>query len=250
MIDNYLGPQVAIVDDIPEEIASIESILDERHIGNKYFKVNYLEPAYPPEPIQTVEIVFLDLFYNKQMAAEFDPYACFEWIQHIIPHGKKYILIVWSKDTHYTDELLHLLKELDAPYPFMVQNKIKSDYQTAQNEYNIKKLLDELDIVLQKEIEISNNIYYGQIVSIEEDSILINCLIDNDSKTFEVRRFDIEIFKKYTPIELGKFIEIKVKTTPGNREFEFSEIHKDLSEIFIKSDDFEDIGDVTFLNGE
>lgn len=250
MIDSYLGPQVAIIDDMPEEVASIEHVLEERHIGNKYFRVDYLEPVYPIEPIKTIEIVFLDLFYNKQMAAQFDAYACVEWIQHIIPHGKKYILIVWSKDTHYTDELLSVLKELDAPFPFMVQNKIKSDYQTAHNEYNIKLLLDELDIVLQKEIQISNEVYYGQIVSIEEDSVLINCLIDNDSKTFELRRFDINIFKKYISIELGRFIEIKVKTTPGNREFEFNEIHKDLSEIFIKSDDFEDLGDVSFLNGD
>lgn len=250
MIENYLGPQVAIIDDIHEEVVSIESVLEERHIGNKYFKVDYLEPAYPPEPIQTIEIVFLDLFYNKQMAIEFDPYACVEWIQHIIPHGKKYILIVWSKDTHFTDELLKILKELDAPYPFMVQSKLKSDYQTAQNEYNIKKLLDELDILLQKEIQISNEIYFGQIVSIEDESILINCLIDDESSTFELRRFDIDIFKKCITIEIGRFIEIKVKTTPGNREFEFNEINKDLSEIFIKSDDFEDIGDVSFLNGD
>ena len=97
---------------------------------------------------------------------------------------------------------------------------------------------------------ISDKIYLGQIVAIEEVSVLINCLIDKDSKTFELRRFDLEIFKKYIDIELGNFIEIKVKTTPGNREFEFNEIYKDLSEIFIKSDDFEDIGDVSFLNGD
>lgn len=250
MIDNYLGPQVAIIDDIQEEVASIESVLKELHIGNKYFKVDYLEPAYPLEPIQTIEIIFLDLFYNKQMAAHFDAYACVNWIKHIIPYGKRYILIVWSKDTNYSDELLLLIKELDAPYPFVIQNKIKSEYQTAQYEYNIKKLLNELDIVLQKEIQISNKIYLGKIVLIEEDSVLINCLIDDESKTFELRRFDIDIFKKYIHIDVGKFIEIKVKTTPWKREFEFNEISKDLSELFIKSDDFEDLGDVSFLNGE
>lgn len=250
MIDNYLGPQVAIIDDIPAEVASIETILNERNIGNKYFKADSLEPQYPSEPIQTIEIVFLDLFYNTQMAAVFDPYACVEWLRRIIPHGKKYILIIWSKDIHYEEDLLKILKELDAPYPFFVQSKLKSMYQTAHNEYNIKILLDELDIVLQKEIPISDKIYLGQIVEIEEASVLINCLIDKDSKTFELRRFDLEIFEKYIDIEVGNFIEIKVKTTPGNREFEFNEIYKDLSEIFIKSDDFEDLGDVSFLNGE
>jgi hypothetical protein len=250
MIDNFLGPQVAIIDDIPAEVASIENVLRELNIGNKYFEVDGLEPNYPSEPIKTIEIVFLDLFYNTQIAAEFNPYACVDWLKHIIPHGKKYILIIWSKDIQHKDELLQIIKELDAPYPFYVENKLKDNYRTADHEYNIKKLLSELDVVLQKEIQISNEIYFGQIVSIEEDSLLINCLIHEESKTFELRRFDIDIFKKYIPIETGRFIEIKVKTTPGKREFEFNEIYKDLSEIFIKSDDFEDIGDVTFLNGD
>ena len=235
MIDNYLGPQVAIIDDVPAEVASIETVLNERNIGNKYFKADNLEPQYPSEPIQTIEI---------------EPYASVVWLRRIKTKEKKYILIIWSKDIHYEKDLLTILKEMDAPYPFFVQSKLKSQYQTAHNEYNIKALLDELDIVLQKEIPISDKIYLGQIVAIEEVSVLINCLIDKDSKTFELRRFDLEIFKKYIDIELGNFIEIKVKTTPGNREFEFNEIYKDLSEIFIKSDDFEDIGDVSFLNGD
>ena len=250
MIENYLGPQVAIIDDIPAEVASIEKVLQKLNIGNKYFKVDAVEPNYPAEPIQTIEIVFLDLFYNTQIAAEFNPYACVDWLQHIIPHGKKYILIIWSKDIQHKDELLQIIKELDAPFPFHVENKLKEEYRTANNEYNIEKLLNELDIVLEKEIQISYEIYFGQIVLIEEDSVLINCLIDQESKTFEIRRFDIEIFKNCIPLEIGKFIEIKITTTPGNREFEFTEIYQNLSDLFIKSDDFEDLGDVSFLNGD
>ena len=249
MMESILGPQVIIVDDIETEVASIEHVLSEMNIGNKFFKVDYTQPAYPIEPIQTAEVVFLDLFYNTRAAAEFDPYACGEWLNHIIPQGKKYILIVWSKDTHVTDDLLKTLTEIGAPFPYLVERKLKSEYQSGQNEYNIKLLLKELNIKLEQ-IETSVEEFHGQIIFIEEESILINCLIHEESKTFEVRRFDIDVMKNYIDIEKGKFVQIKIITTPGRRVFEFSNEARDLSKIFVKDDDFEDIGDVSFLIGE
>src|SRR5688572_7261772 len=108
-IEALLGPQVALIDDREEEVASIEALLNELNIGNKFFKVDYTAPDYPAEPINTIELVFLDLYYNPNFGAEFDPYACVQWLNHIVPRDKKYILIIWSKDPQVKDELLEVM---------------------------------------------------------------------------------------------------------------------------------------------
>src|ERR1035437_2565573 len=113
MLNFNIGPQVAIIDDIQDEVLSIEKHLEENKIGYKYFNVDYTQPKYPSEPIQTLEIVFLDLFYNTNFSVDFDPYQCVEWLIHVVPKWKKYILVIWSKDIHVTDELIRLMKELD-----------------------------------------------------------------------------------------------------------------------------------------
>lgn len=250
MLNNNIGPQVAIIDDIQDEVLSIEKHLEENQIGYKYFNVDYTQPKYPSEPIQSLEIVFLDLYYNTNFSAGFEPYQCIEWLIHVVPKWKKYILVIWSKDIHETDELLRLMKEMDAPIPMVIERSLKSEYQTGTYEYNINNLIQKLNNKLQKELVQSSHTFFGQILKINEKTVLINCLIDNELKSFELRTFDIDILTNYIEIEIGNFIEINVTSTLGQLTYNFRNIYSDMSDIFIKSDDFEDIGDVSFLNGE
>ena len=46
------------------------------------------------------------------------------------------------------------------------------------------------------------------------------------------------------------FFRIIITNKPGSKTFDFQLESEDLSELFRKSDDFEDIGDVSFLKGD
>lgn len=240
ILEKFLGPQVAIIDNNEAEIKSIEFELNEMHIGNKFYEVDFLEPIYPLQPLSTVELVFLDLYYQSGFQ-DFDPYVCVQWLTKIVPEGKKYVLIVWSNDTHQTDRLLDTIKELNAPYPFLVETKEKNIYRTGENDYDIKKLLAELNIDFQGKMDIDIREYQGQIIEVEKKSVLIKCKISADPDKFEVRRFDLIPFENYIDLKIGNFILITVINKPGSKAFEFSPIYSDLSEAFIKSDDFADI---------
>lgn len=246
VLDEILGPQVAIIDNNENEIKSIEVELNELKIGNKFFEVDYVEPIFPEQPLSTVELVFLDLYLQTSIR-KFDPYMCINWLNAVVPVGKKYILIIWSNDTHETEHLMEVMKQEGAPIPFLLETRVKGEYQTSDNEYDIRRLLAELNIELSEKITLTSEEYSGQIILVEPKSILINCKIFDEPPTFEVRRFDIKPFQGYINPEKGMFLKITVVNKPGSKTFEFALDPSDLSEFFKKPDDFEGI-DLSFLD--
>ena len=155
LIESIIGPQVAIIDNNPDEIRSIQVMLNEMKIGNQFFEVDYLEPDYPEQTLSTVQLVFLDLFYNNA-SHDFDPYACTNWLKAVIPANRRYILVIWSADPYKQEELLTTMKETDTPIPYFIETSAKSKYQNSDRVYDIRRLLDDLETDLKSDI---GNIY-------------------------------------------------------------------------------------------
>ncbi|WP_259067039.1 hypothetical protein HDF24_20255 [Mucilaginibacter sp. X4EP1] len=55
--------------------------------------------------------------------------------------------------------------------------KRKQTYRVGDNEYDIPKLLDELGVTL-KDLEFEVLDFYGKILEVEDDEVMINCLIN------------------------------------------------------------------------
>ncbi|WP_142684367.1 hypothetical protein [Chitinophaga polysaccharea] len=242
-----LGPQIILIDDIKKEAEPLKEFFTERNIGTRFFEVDYVEPAYPDTPITTTELVFLDLFYNTGFGAEFDVHACIQWITKIVPAGQKYFLVIWSKDKSYTDELLQKMREMESPMPYQVEARSKPDYRlSGENKYDIDRLLNELGLLNKQEEETIVQEFHGRIIAVEEDCVLINCLIHKETSTFEVRRFDLKLLENFK-YQKGSFLTIRIETKSGSRTIDFFHDDIDRSDLFIKPDDFEDLDDVSFL---
>lgn len=249
ILDRIVGPQVAIIDNNPAEIKSIEVMLNEMKIGNQLFEVDYLEPDFPKQPLSTVQLVFLDLYYNNA-SHDFDPYACTDWLKAVVPANQNYILIIWSNDPHKADELFEVMKETETPIPYFMELKAKNEYLNGDQTYDIARLLGDLNDELKEHITISTQEYFGQVIAVEKNAVLVNCLIHEDPPTFEVRRFDTKPFQVELAPKKDMFLKIRITNRPGNKSFDFIPEHGDLTQKFKKPDDFQDLGDLSFLTDE
>jgi len=244
------GSQVAIIDDRRADAQPIEDAFNNLNIGNQFFEVDFIQPKFPNHPLENVKLVFLDLHYNEAFGAAFEPYVCADWLKHIVPQGRKYTLVVWSRDVEKTDELVEAIIAIGAPLPFSVDRKSKPEYLKENVQDNIEKMLVELGITT-KGLEIDVKEFYGKILEVEDDSVLINCLLNENPKIFEVRRFDLLPFTDYIQLIPGKFVHIKITTKPGSKTIEFTEENSDLAEMFIKpdnDDDYKDPETIDWLN--
>lgn len=242
-----LGPRIAIIDDKGEDAKPIETAFDNLHIGNQYFNVDLADPKYPVRPLKDVEMIFLDLHYDEGFGASFDPFLCINWLDKIVPVGKKYILIVWSRDVILTDTLMAAMIDVRLTMPYRTLTKRKQTYRIGDNQYDIPKLLDEVGVSL-KELEFEVLDFYGKVLEVEENEVLINCLINEEPKVFEIRRFDLQPFKNYMELQPGQFLRIRITTKPGSRVIDFLEVNSDLSEKFIKPEPEDDFGNIDWLN--
>jgi len=235
-----IGPQVAFVDDIPAQIKPLESSIENIHAGSIFFNASPDIDNYPKEPIEGIQLLFLDLHYGT---IGFDPYRSAEWVNRIIPKNTKYTLIIWSKDTHEKDSLLAVLAELDI-YPTHFDAWQKTDYNLERDNFDskIKELIKSISGKKK-----NTDILFGQIIDIEEDGYLINCLLDLQEPTFQIRKFDIELFENLNDLQVENFVKISISTEPGIRKIEvFKEIN-DLSEKFLTIDYFEGLKDTAFF---
>ena len=244
-----LGPQVAIIDNNEAEINSIKYLFNEMNIGNTFIEVDNVSPSFPSEPINSVKLVFLDLFYSD-FSTDFEPYSCTDWLKAVVPSGAKYILVVWSNDGYRTDELVEVMKETDTPMPYFIETSPKGKYQSGDYEYDIKKLLNDLEYDLNTKFTVSTTEFLGKIIAIEKHSVLINCIINQEASIFEVRRFDKKPFEGYLEPEVGVFLKIKITNRPGSKIYDFFKETDDVADLFKKSDDFSDFEDISFLDDE
>ncbi|MEO6547717.1 MAG: hypothetical protein ABIN94_06940 [Ferruginibacter sp.] len=243
-LEEISGPDVVVIDDTDREVKSLLETLTQRGISNEYLKVDLAGDMPDHNLISSIKLIFLDLNYNIGVGSSFDPNFCAELIHRIVPKGRQYYLVAWTKDTDKTDSVVEILKEMDL-MPIAYLSKLKEQYRIADNAYDINKLLDELNAEFDKIIEVHD--FYGEIIEVEQDFILINCLLDKEKKIFQIRRFDKTPFDNYINNEVGNYISIRSVTKPGSRLFEFNNETSDLSNYFKKPNYFEGLEDSKFF---
>lgn len=229
------GPQVAIVDDNPEEVQGIMDYFDTRNVGYQYFNADIANPQYPEKPLDSVELVFLDLYYS----AKFDAEQCAQWVDDIIPDNKQYELIILSKDSHRTEEVISTLLKINKA-PRTYDTKQKSDYNKAGG---IQQMIDE---VKARVSEGQVQEFVGQVLDIEEDSIIIDCLVDEENNVFQKRRFEIAPFTNFLNLDGEILITIKVTTKVGSISYEFLNSPYDAHEKFNNDAHFDGIDENSF----
>ena len=238
-----IGPQVAFVDDVRSQIEPLAKVLtNELHTGTIFFDATPYRTTYPEKPLETIKLIFLDLYYKD----DFDPYLPAQWIQRIIPPNTKYSLIIWSKDVHQKEELFLILKEIDL-LPEHTEAWAKADYNLEVDSFS-KKIKDLIEDIPYEEV-IDVEIVFGEIIDIEDDGLLVNCLLNEERPTFQVRKFDIELFGNIK-IKKGVFVKICINTQPGTRKIEVFNETNDLSERFKVPDYFKGLEGTAFFTGD
>ncbi|HEV8506974.1 MAG TPA: hypothetical protein VGQ53_16300 [Chitinophagaceae bacterium] len=245
-----LGPKVVIVDDSSEDGVPLKEAFNNLNVRNQFFQVDFSNPDFPAEPLMDVRLIFMDLYFNEGFGAPFDPDLCIQWLEKILPPGQKYVLVVWSRDAYVGAELLDAMKGSGIPMPYYFERRTKSNYRMIGNKYDAERLLKDLERGLEQNVQVEKLQFYGRILEIdqEDDSLLINCLMQEQPKRiFEVRRFALLPLRHIIPLNPGVFLRIDITTKPGSTNIEFTPESADLSNLFIKPDP-QDFGDIAWLN--
>lgn len=87
-------------------------------------------------------------------------------------------------------------------------------------------------------------VFYGEILDIEEDQVLMNCLIHEEPKYFETRYFSGNLFENPQPNE---FFKITIIEQAGLLTVTLEKVNEDLTEKFVKPDYFTDLKDCAFF---
>lgn len=89
------------------------------------------------------------------------------------------------------------------------------------------------------QLAIVPKVVYGQILEIDEETVILCCLIDEDEKHFQRRRFDRQFFEGKVNLAINQFVEMKIFTKPGEVKFTFANTNRqDLNEKFTPKDYF------------
>lgn len=243
-IEELAGKNVVIIDDTEREVKSIEEALNAKEIKYEFIKVDLAGQEIRTGLIESLELVFLDLTYYTGYNSVFDPHFCTYLLKAVVPAGKKYYLVAWTKDPDYTEAVIDILREINLA-PISYVSKRKADYRLNDSSYNAGLLLEELN----KEFDEIRTVesFYGEIIEIEEEYVLINCLLDKDKLLFQVRRFDKEPFDGYIDLKVGNYLSVTCITKPGSRYFEFNNELQDLGKYFKTENPFIGLGDSPFF---
>lgn len=214
-----LGPQVVIVDDQESEVTPIMSELSEMKVGYVYLNADITASDHPDKTIESVELVFLDLYYGDK----FDATACAQWVLEIVPPGKPYVLIFWSKDPHLSEEVLKELEPLNL-IPLRYFSLTKNDFLNNSSGDQRNSIVGEIENLLSA-TKVVEDVFYGKVLQKESDHVLIYCLLDEENRFFQTRRFDLGLFTGFLDVEVGEFLTITIVTEPGIRQVHFAENH-------------------------
>ncbi|RZK22911.1 MAG: hypothetical protein EOO43_09080 [Flavobacterium sp.] len=243
-LEELSGPDVVIIDDMDREVQSLQQTLTEKGISTEYIKVDLAGDMPDHGIINTIKLIFLDLNYTTGYGSSFDPYYCAELVSRVVPKGKQYYLVAWTKDVDKAEAVIEVLKEQNL-MPVSYASKQKEHYRIADNAYNIEQLLTELNNEFDKVIAVDH--YYGEIIEVEQECVLINCLLDQEKGIYQIRRFDKVPFENYIELKAGNFISIRCVTKPGSRTFEFFNETEDQSSLFKKPNYFSGLENSRFF---
>ena len=165
-------PNIIFIDDKEDEVEGIVELYQKEGYGTKYFNADLVDGDDKPAlPFTDINLIFLDLYYKDS----FDVELCTGWIESLIPKNAFYVLVIWSKDTHHTEEVIADLNEIDrSPYLYLPIQK-SEEYKHQDNAWDFSKLHDEIttqvgkhhaldELSLWKDsIKISSNMIIGHL---------------------------------------------------------------------------------------
>ncbi|TAE19151.1 MAG: hypothetical protein EAZ95_02505 [Bacteroidetes bacterium] len=94
----------------------------------------------------------------------------------------------------------------------------------------------------------SADVIFGKILEVTEDKVLVKCLINEEDRTFQMRKFDIEPFEGAVTLEVNQFVEITIQTGVGERRFTYKNAsRKDLPTIFERKNYLEGLENSAFF---
>lgn len=237
-----IGPRVAFVDDIEDQIIKLDEAVREMKAGSIFFNATPDLAVYPDSPLDTVKLLFLDLYYKK----DFDPEMSANWVKKIIPKNTPYELVVWSKDTDETDKLLPILDKIYLT-PARVERWQKNKHLDIEM---LKEKVKKVTSHIPNYEQITQEDFFGEILEIENDGVLINCNIGFDQPLFQVRKFDPELLSKVRNLKPGSYVKIIVYSKPGARLIDIIEDRQDRSALFITPDYFKGLEESPFFKPE
>ena len=243
-IDDLAGPDIVVIDDTEREVKSLLKALGEKGINTEYIKVDIAGNMPEHEPINSFKLMFLDLNYNTGIGSTFDAEYCAELVSRIVPKEKQYYLVTWTKDADKTEDVIEALKEYNVA-PVKYSSKLKENYRTGNDTYNIDVLLEELNQEFNRVIQFDE--FYGEIIEFDENSVLINCLLNEEKGVYQIRKFDLIPFDDYINLQVGGIILIRSTTKPGSRLFEFFSESEDKKDLFKKPNYFEGLDNSRFF---
>jgi hypothetical protein len=236
-----VGPRVAFVDDIESQITELDAVVRDLQAGSIFFNANPEFAVFPETPIETVKLLFLDLYYTK----EFQPEISAQWVKSIIPKKSNYELVIWSRDTDEVDRLFPILEKIELK-PTSVEVWQKSTTKPEE----IRSRINELTLKLPNYEKIKQEDFYGEIIEVGDDGVLINCKINIEPAVFQVRKFDLDLVSNIANLVNGTFVKIITYTGSGARLIGVFEERQDRSEIFVIEDFFKGLqGGAFFLEG-
>jgi hypothetical protein len=238
-------PIIAIVDDKQDEINDLFEEFRKRQLSTEFFKVE-LDTPLPAKPIPSIKTIFLDLYLQEGRTTEFDPEFCAAWVDSLVPEFAVYNLIFWTKDVALSERVLSELEQINRK-PVFVSNEDKTVYRTGDKTYDVELLLEKIDNAHKVEVHCEEIHFFGELIEVEENHVLINCLVNEPEPVFQVRRFDTSLLKDHVGLENGTFLQISIKTEKGKRTIEVHPVYEDISDKFKQKDYFSNLKDLSFF---
>lgn len=169
------------------------------------------------------------LYHTLSKEREFK--KIFLWDNHNIPYVQEnevqFPNLVWETDP----ENINLITR---PY--------KIDFGRYWSSRAIKK-----SKFLRKQKYISEELFYGKIVEVTNEFVVVDLLIDMESKSFEKRGFPIEPIKALKLNTVGLILQIEVKVAAGKLCYQFSEADSNKFPAIEKSDFFNRITETSLF---
>lgn len=177
---------VIVIDDKHSEVEGIIEGYRNDGAGCLFYNAHLVDgDEHPDKPYSDVRIVFLDVYYTDN-TTDYDPELCSGWIDSIVNKKSFYVLVIWSKDTDHTTEIMEELAKIEKT-PFIVIERNKSKY-IVEGVFDFEKLVNDInsqigDVKVIEELEhwkesiiLSSNIVLGHLSNNLDQSRLIKRL--------------------------------------------------------------------------
>jgi len=140
-------PSIVFIDDKEDEVEGIIQLYRNEGIGVKFYNADLVEgDSTPTNHFSNVNLVFLDLYYQD----DFDIDMCLGWIDSIIEENSFYVLVIWSKDTHHSKDIVERLSHINKK-PFAWYSETKDDtYKNPDSSFKWEELKQKISSELEK----------------------------------------------------------------------------------------------------